>query len=138
MRKKYFIVVAIGILLSGGFGLALYLYNKPHSDTSAIKPAFSFDARDLYLEYRKDEAAADKKLVNKVIQVKGTVSDLRQTDSTADIQLDAGDPEGTISCGFLVTGHKQMSLPAKGSSVTIKGRCTGFLADVNLVDCVIE
>ena len=118
--------------------MALYLYNKPHSDTSAIKPAFSFNAGDLYREYRADETAANKKLVDKVIEVRGMVSDLRQTDSTADVQLDTGDPEGTISCGFLVIGHKQMSLPAKGSSVTIKGRCTGLLADVNLVDCVIE
>jgi hypothetical protein len=136
--KKYFIATRVGILLSGGLGLALYLYNKPHSDVSAIKPAFSFNAGDLYGEYRADETAANKKLVDKVIEVRGMVSDLRQTDSTADIQLETGDPEGTISCGFLLTGHKQMSLPAKGSSVTIKGRCTGFLADVNLVDCVIE
>ena len=128
----------MGLLLSCVFGSALYLYNKPHSDTSAIKPEFSYNATNLCREYRKNEAMADKKLLDKVIEVMGTVSDTRHTDSTADIQLDTGDPEATINCSFLVTGDKKWSLPGKGSAVTVKGRCTGFLADVNLVDCVVE
>jgi len=136
--KKYFIAAAICMLLSIGFGSALYLYNKPHRDTSGIKPEFSFDARDLYKEYRSNETAANKKLADKVIEVKGTVSDMRQNDSTADIQLDTGDPQATISCSFLLAGHKKISFPVKGVLVRIKGKCTGFLEDVNLVDCVVE
>jgi hypothetical protein len=136
--KKYFIAAGISMLLSIGFGFAFYLYNKPHHDTSAIKAEFSFDARDLYTEYQGNETAADKKLVDKVIEVKGTVSDMRQNDSTAEIQLNTGDPQATISCSFLLAGHKKISLPLKGLSIKIKGKCTGFLEDVNLVDCVVE
>lgn len=136
--KKYYIAAGICMMLSVGFGFAFYLYNKPHRDTSAIKAEFSFDARDLYTEYRRNETAADKKLVDKVIEVRGTVSDMRQNDSTADIQLNTGDPQATISCSFLLAGQKKISLPLKGGLVKIKGKCTGFLEDVNLVDCVVE
>jgi hypothetical protein len=136
--KKYFIAAGISMLLSVCFAFAFYLYSKPHRDTSAIKPEFTFDARDLYKEYLSNEIAANKQLVDKVIEVKGTVSDMQQNDSTADILLDTGDPQATISCSFLLAGHKKISFPLKGVSVKIKGRCTGFLEDVNLVDCVVE
>ena len=136
--KKYYIAAGICMLLSFAFGFAFYLYSKPHRDTWDIKAEFIFDARDLYREYRNNETAADKKLVDKVIEVKGTVSDMRQNDSTADIQLNTGDPQATISCSFLLAGHKKISLPPKGVLVKIKGKCTGFLEDVNLVDCVVE
>jgi hypothetical protein len=99
--KKYFIAAAICMLLSIGFGSALYLYNKPHRDTWALIPEFSIDARDLYKEYRSDETAADIKLVDKVIEVEGTVSDMRQNDSTADIQLNTEtrrQPSVAVSC----------------------------------------
>jgi hypothetical protein len=126
------------VLLFGGIAWALYLYNKPHANVARLRPEFRLDARDLYGEYRRDEAGANHKFTGKVIEVKGTVSDRQLTDSTASIQLNTGYPEVTVNCSFLVTGHAKINFPPKGSSVTIKGRCTGFLADISLVDCVIE
>jgi hypothetical protein len=138
MRRKYFLLAVCCALVSCGIAWALYLYHKPHGNVGRLSPAFRLIARDLYEEYRRDEAGANRKYTDKVIEVTGTVLERQLTDSTASIQLNTGYPEATVNCGFLVTGHAKINLPSKGSPAIIKGRCAGFLADVNLVDCVIE
>ena len=44
---------------------------------------------------------------------------------------------GGINCQ-LFAGVKPDPEPKSGDIVTVKGRCTGFLMDVNLVDCVVR
>jgi hypothetical protein len=138
MRKRYVILAACLALLSCGITWGLYLYNKPHANVARQSPSFRMDAADLGGEYRRDEAGSNRKFIDKVIEVKGTISDQQQTDSTASIQLDTGDPGSSVNCSFLLTGQAKMNLLPKGSQVTIKGRCAGMLIDVNLVDCVME
>ena len=138
MRKRYYVLIGCFALFLSSATWALYWYNKPHRNVAGLSPAFRIKAADLYSEYRRDEAAADKKFVNKILEVKGTIAGELLTDSTVDIQLSSGDPEAFVSCNFLMRGPGKANFPAKGFPVTIKGRCTGFLQDVNLVDCVIE
>ena len=49
-------------------------------------------------------------------------------------RLDPGG--GGINCQ-LFAGTKVDPEPRSGDAVTVKGRCTGFLMDVNLADCVL-
>jgi hypothetical protein len=138
MRKKYVVLAVCFTLLSCGVAWAFYLYNKSHGNVGSLHPAFRVDATELYGEYRRDEAVANRKFVDKVIELRGIISNQELTDSTMSVLLDTGDPAAAINCSFLLVGHKKISLPPKGASVTIKGRCAGFLNDVNVVDCVME
>ncbi len=115
-----------------------YLYNKPHKNVSSLKVSVSLTSKELCEQYQKDEAAADKIFLDKVIEVKGTVADIQHTDSTASVQLEGCASSGNINCSFVFNKEDQIQLPLKNSIINIKGRCTGFLADVNLVDCVFE
>lgn len=138
MRTKYVIVTLLVVLLSIAAGWAYYLYNKPHRNVAGVRPVTEVDAAGLYAAYKKDETGADKRFVGKVIEVKGIIIAVQLTDSTANIRLGTGDADAAVSCDFLVGKGAKPDLPSKGSSVVIKGRCTGFLEDVNMVDCVVE
>jgi hypothetical protein len=153
-RKTFF---WLGILL---FFLVLsawgyYLYNKPHRSAAGATAAFIIDADSLFTQYQADENASNKKYLNKVIVVSGTLAEIQQAGSSEIWILSAqpgtssggsvgtspgggmpGSPGGGINCQLFSPEKAPSPRPKLGDRVTIKGRCTGFLMDVNLADCV--
>jgi hypothetical protein len=132
MQKKYFFIAGIiCLILAVG---ALYFYNKPHQTAAGLKTDLSIDALDLYNQYQKDEVMANKKFLDKIIEVKGMVTDVQQSS----VQLGAGEAMGGINCSLAGNNEGKTPLPSKGARITVKGKCSGMLMDVNLVDCVIQ
>ena len=104
---------------------------------AGIAPAFTMSATDLFAAYTQNEAEANKKYLDKVVLVKGAIDDVSRTDSTLTILLQSNDIAGGVSCN--ITDKNELTTDAKkGNNISIKGRCTGFLADVTLADCTIE
>jgi len=134
MKKKLFAFG--GILLLCGIGYGLYLYNKPHSGVENIAPVVTIAAPALYEQYSANEKDGDKKFLDKVVEINGIVSDVQKTDTTINILL-KGNGIGGINCSLSIKDNKT-ALPSVGATVILKGRCTGFLMDVELVDCIIE
>jgi hypothetical protein len=134
MRKKYFLIAGIVWLVLIGVGL--YFYNKPHTSTANERPDVTIDAADLYGQYQQDENAANKKFLDKIILVKGKIADIEHGGKSVSVQLEGNPTGGGINCS-LSSGEHETELPAKGSTVSIKGKCSGLLMDVNMVDCVI-
>lgn len=124
----------MGIALLCAIGWGFHLYFKTRPDIGSMKASVSLTAISLYTQYQKDETAANTLFLEKVIAVDGEVLDVTKTDSTLSIQLKGGD-NGGINCSIRNIPN---TIPKKGSRVTIKGKCSGFLMDVNLVDCVME
>ena len=135
MRKKIFF--SIGILMLCLAGYAFYLYNKPHTSVAAIAPSITINAADLYAAYAQNEPAANKQFLDKVVLVKGKVSDVSRTDSTLTVLLESNDIAGGVSCNIIAKNTTAASIK-NGEPVSIKGRCTGYLADVMLADCIVE
>ena len=69
--------------------------------------------------------------------VSGRVSEINLMDTAASIVLGKG-AGGGINCSFGPGSLDQLKNIHAGDSVSCKGRCTGFLMDVNLSDCVLE
>jgi hypothetical protein len=138
MRKRYGIIIALGILVFSSAGWALYLYNKPHQNVASIRPSVKMDAVGLCAEYQKDEPGADKRYVGKVVEVSGTVIESQVNAKGASIRIGTAQNDAAVSCEMSVENWVTFHMPSNGMKVKIKGRCTGFLQDVNLVDCVIE
>ncbi len=134
MKKK--LLAFAGILLLCGVGWGFYLYNKPHSGVENITPAVTIAAPAFYQQYSANEKDADAKFLDKVIEVSGTVSDIQKTDTTINIILKVSDMGG-VNCSLSIRDNK-LQVPSVGSAVILKGRCTGYLMDVELVDCIIE
>lgn len=131
-RKRLFAACFAILLLTAGW--LYYLYQKPRADVAKIKAAFHLSAESLYRDFATNEATANQKYTGNIIEVKGVVSDAQRMDSSAFILLAAGNEMGGINCSVRDPG---VVLPLKDETVTVKGRCTGFLMDVNLVDAVI-
>ena len=131
-KKTIFFVAALLCLLGAGWGY--YQYQKPRADTSGVTPAFSLTAAQLFTEYNRNETAADKKYNNKVVEVTGVVKEMQATAHATNILLSATDDGmGGVNCSF---GTDPKPHPTAGERITVKGRCTGFLMDVSLVDAV--
>src|SRR5258708_7381938 len=103
MRKRYYVLIACNGLFLSGTAWALYWYNKPHRNVAGQNPSFRINATDLYGEYRHDEAAANQKFTDKVLEIKGTIAGEQIADSTANIQISTSDPDAFVSCNFGLT-----------------------------------
>lgn len=125
------------MLVLAGSAWAWHLYHKPHESAAGVSAAASIDADSLYHQYQLDEHAADLKYMGKVVEVKGKLVEVQHS-GNAEIWILSTQPGGGgINCQ-LFPGEKPEPAPKAGDMVTVKGRCTGFLMDVNLADCVLQ
>lgn len=134
-KKNYFLVIGLCLIgiLAGIFGWTIYHKTRP--ELNSVKADVQISAVQLSNEFRSDENIANKKYLNKIIEVGGIVSTLQQNNQQAIIELQGADGAmGGVNCEM----RSQKNLPQKGDSVRIKGRCTGYLMDVSLVDAVIS
>jgi hypothetical protein len=130
MKKRNFkiVIIAVLIILSGLlYGYYGFLY-KQSRDISNERSAFSVQAHGLAGEYETNMKSADSKYLNRAIEIKGKVTEIR--DSL--LILDA-----KVVCGFDVK-------PADAEinkNITVKGRCIGFdelFGEVKLDQCTIK
>ena len=136
MRKKRTILwLGILLLLLAGAGYAWHLYDKPHSSAAGESADLTVNADTLYHQYQRDERAADQRYMGKVLSVSGKLTEIQHS-GKSEIWIIAAQPDGGgINCQ-LFAGTKVDHEPKPGETVIVKGRCTGFLMDVNLADCV--
>lgn len=135
MRKIYFFGTVLLLLGLAGWGILTVF--KPHRNVASDKAVASLPAENLYHEFEAGESLANKKWVGKVIEITGTVSSVSDAGNYISINLRATDDAG-INCSVLKKDLAAENRPKTGTRVTIKGKCTGFLIDVNLVDCIIK
>lgn len=134
-NKIFFAFIVSGLIVLTG---AIYWYQKPREDVTEIKPAYSVSAKELYDAFQQDEEKANKQFLEKIIQVKGIVNNVQETDSTINILLSTGNDLGGINCTIFKKSGGVVKPPEKGAITKVKGKCIGFLMDVNLVDAIIE
>jgi hypothetical protein len=136
LKKRIFFWWSIPLCLLILFAWGYHWYTKPHQSAAGATTVLTIEADSLYRQYQADEHGADQKYLGKVIEVKGKISEIQRS-GQSEIWILSGQPGGGgINCQ-LFPGDKGSSRQAKpGDRVTIKGRCTGFLMDVNLADCV--
>jgi len=138
MQKKWQIILS-GIVLCLLIGVAwgFYLYTKPHANAGGKATDVTLSADSLYGAYKKDEPNADKSFLNKIVEVKGVVQSIEMSNGRPVVILSTGD-DGNINCQMALDSTAVFATLHKASTVTIKGKCSGYLMDVNLVDCVIK
>ena len=133
--------ILIGFSLITFFGAAAgyYLYNKKPADVRTLQPELSVTANSLIVAFNSNEAAANLKYLDKVVAVKGVISDVKIDVSTgqASVILDSGDPFSAVTCSFYNEEISAVQKLSKGTEVVIKGKCTGKLMDVVLNNCSI-
>jgi len=137
--KKIFhitgIVLLIGLLIV--LLVSIKLYNKPHQDVQAALPDIEVSAATLIGDFQENETKANKKYLDKIIQVKGEVSKISTSNGNSVIALSTPDQNGTVICTLDPSQNKKVLGIEKGMTVYIKGVCTGFIMDVMMIRTVI-
>ncbi|MEO6452826.1 MAG: hypothetical protein ABIN97_02075 [Ginsengibacter sp.] len=131
-------LTGVGLVLLIIALIVYYLYNKPHTGISNIDTDVNITSTDFYKDFQQDETLANKKYLNKVIEVTGKVSDVQNTNGSQIIFLGSGDDMGGISCKLSNDESNKKPMPKVSATITIKGKCSGYTMDVNLVDCIIK
>lgn len=135
MLKKIFLFIIVLAVAGGAYGY--YLFNKPHQSVTDQPPAFTLQSQILVDSFEKDENAANKLYLGKIIEVSGVVSE-RSVDEKGKMSITLQGPDmAGIGCVFEKASQTKASTLTEGQKVTIKGICTGLLMDVVLVDCVV-
>ena len=137
MKKLYkFILIIISILILGGIISGLYLFNLKPKDLKKVKPDYIINAADLFTAFENDETIAALKYVDKVIEVTGTIKEIKQGENNSiNISLDTGSALSSVICSF--QGHSDLPEYNVGDTITVRGECSGFLLDVLLNNCVV-
>ncbi|CAN5540912.1 hypothetical protein BH10BAC2_BH10BAC2_37370 [soil metagenome] len=127
------ILIVITLLLLAAISYGLYVWNKPQRDVQDEK-AVTIAATAIFDSFTVNETKANELYLNKAIQVTGEVSEFKKNqDGQAVVYLKSTDPVFGVNCTF-----KEDPGPLeKGTTITFKGICTGYLSDVIINQGVI-
>jgi hypothetical protein len=138
MKRVKKILLGVLIVAVAGAAYGFYLFNKKPADVRTLTPKFELTAAILVSEYSDNETAANAKYLDKVIEVKGKVADIKiEPGGQATVFLDSGNPLASVTCSFYNDELASVKKIQKGDEVKIKGMCTGILMDVVLNKCSI-
>jgi hypothetical protein len=131
--------IIIAILLVGGVGaaIALYLFQKPVASLESATPTATFTASALFDVFESNEVSAAEAYSGKVIEVSGTLAEImKNEDGSTTLVLSSEHPIYGVKCR-LDPDFKLLNIPEEGSTVKLKGLCTGYNADVELNQSII-
>ncbi len=121
------------ILLIAGTIAAYFMWHKPKRDVADEK-GIEISAAQLVKDYQGNEDSANLKYLNKAIQVTGSVTEVKNNqEGKPTVMLASDDAFAGVFCTLKENSE---GLP-KGSTVTLKGICSGMLSDVRIRDAVV-
>ncbi len=133
--KKIAIITGIAIVLAAAFGL--YQYQKPRASFGDAHPHFVLSPDQLVSAFQEDEETANGLYLDRILETSGMVAEIKGDDSgSVSILLETADMMSFILCTMDMRDWDEGGVLA-GDSITVRGKCTGWLMDVVLTGCVI-
>jgi hypothetical protein len=126
----YFLVLLVGLA-----GLGVYLFNKPVADVEGSVPDVEVTADQMYREFLEDEAKANLKYRDKIVEVEGSIRAVDHSNEKPIVILNTEDSLFGISCDIISKKNLDVN---KGEFVKVKGVCAGMLSDVVMTRCSIS
>lgn len=141
MKRIIFILLLIVIIAGGWY--AYKIYTGKVKSLTEVKTDVTITAKELIAAFEKDSAAANKQFLGKVVEVTGNVKSVEKEAGAATVSLGESGEMSSVRCS-MDTAHVQQAATIKeGSSITVKGACTGFMSeellgsDVILNRCIV-
>jgi hypothetical protein len=127
-----------------GTAICVYMYNKynfsPGSPGRLQESDIRITARKLLSSFDSSEMMSGRQFLYKVLSVGGIVKYIKKNEE-GQYTVYLGSrltTSGSVSCSLdSIYEYQPVSLKT-GDSVTIRGTCAGHLADVVLIQCIIE
>jgi hypothetical protein len=135
MFKKIAIISIPIIAIAAIYGYREF--NRKPADVSNLKPQVTITVDSIIAAYENDEAKANTLFLGKTILVNGIIVEMNNQQDTLLNVIMGNEGLHNVSCVLdngQLENYKKYSV---GKPVSIKGICTGFLADVELNRCVI-
>jgi len=144
MAKRKTLRILVWIFLIGiviAVSSVYYVFNMPRRNVSKEKAVFTLDAKQLISDFKKDETAATTKYLDQAISIQGEIKNIRTLDNHSMVFSLEDEMEGvscTVDSADVVKNSVQLAQFTKGSKGTFKGRCSGMLMDIQVINCVPE
>lgn len=116
-----FVIICIAI---GSFAV-WYICNEKFTDTKKRESAFSVDSQAFLKEYQQNDSLANIKYREKIIEVKGIVSEIETMDTIFNIKMIDTATDAYIIFSFQDEQIKKVKQIKEGDKVSIKGSCSG-------------
>jgi len=114
--------------------VAYKMYNKPHRAVED-EEALVVTAAQLFGDFEKNESEANKKYLDRVVEVTGKISELSTNmDNKTIVLLETNN----LMFGVYCTMSESSVTAQVGSTATIKGICTGYLSDVVIINGILK
>ena len=137
MKKK--VVVILGSIIIIAIASIIYIFNAPRKDFSNSNVDYSVSINTLIAEFEKDEDLASKKYVNKILLVNGTIDEIVSNNGKGSTcRISSDNAMIGIICEFEPGTDEELRTHLPGDSITIVGKCSGYLMDVLLNACSID
>jgi len=131
MKKILWPVLLLAMI--GGL-IGYNMWNKPHHDVSKGQADIVVSCEELMSSYEKNEEEANKKYLQKTVEVKGKVAKVEKTEEGTTIVL--GSPESLTGVRCEMLDKNRGTNVMEGEEVVIRGKCAGSLMDVVMQRCV--
>jgi predicted phosphodiesterase len=127
MSTKRMILTLVLIAITVAAFLAYKTYTRTNKDLLKLKADIQISAGDLIKEFEAGDSAANKKYLDKIIELTGNVKKLEKDDA-GDYTIIIGDTLSMSSVRCLSdTNHRSdAAIVKENSTITIRGVCTGF------------
>lgn len=124
---KRFIAIAILVVVVGAGMYTYKIYTGKVKNLEDVKAEASVTAADLIMAFEKDSATANSKYLGKVVAVMGNIKSIEKESGT--IVMGNAESMSSVRCSLDTNFVKKISTLNTNSQITIKGVCTGFIAD---------
>ena len=137
MNKKKLLLFAFAFIIAGAIGTWYYVfvYSKNHHRDVADETAIAATADNIVKEYQADETIANKKYLDKAVEVTGEVAEVgKNQEGKITVSLKTSDAMTTVFC----TMKDSTAIVEPNKNITLTGVCIGFLSDVRVRDAIIK
>ncbi len=121
--KRIFIIGALFLVI--GVLVAWFIFTDTFDDTNKQKANIEINALDLIKQFETSDSSANKKFTEKIILVRGRVSETEIVDSIINIKMIDTTTNGTILFAFQQQNINDTKSLKVGDSIAIKGSCSG-------------
>ena len=132
VKKKNRKFIWFLIVLAAGTGIwyAVKLYNEKNPNYLNVKADIKISAVDLIHEYETNDSIANQKYLGKVVETDGNIKKVEK-DEKGYYTVVLGDSGNlsSVRCSMDTVHNQDAARLKEGSSVTIRGKCTGFNKD---------
>jgi len=136
-KKIWLIILFIVLALIAAFIVWRYTFRKSETTAASMKTDFYLDASTLLREFENNEDSANYRYLDKVIVVTGTVESVTSDSLSVSLYLKETDAISGVICSFDRDALDPVTIQA-GTTVKVKGICTGYLMDVVINKCSLE